>query len=81
MSDFAASLKEFLTGQVRLREADIEQDTALFSTGILDSFAMMQLVTFIEKTAGCKVKAREVTLENLDSPSKIVAFVEAKTTG
>ncbi len=53
----------------------IESDTALFSSGIIDSMGVIQLVEFIETHTGKKVKPTEITLENFDSVDNIMNFL------
>lgn len=56
-----------------------KSDTLLFSTGLLDSFHLVELVSFIESAAGIKIKPMEVNLHNLDSVEKILDFISRKT--
>lgn len=53
----------------------IEMDTTLFSSGIIDSMGVIQLVEFIENTTGRKVKPTEITLENFDTVDNILKFL------
>ena len=53
---------------------DIGPDTPLFSTGALDSVAMLELIAFIEEQAGFQVRPDQVTLENFDTPAAIQRF-------
>ena len=55
-------------------EGALDADTPLFSTGALDSVAMMNLIAFVEETAGVQVRAEDVTLENFDTPGRIARF-------
>lgn len=57
---------------------DIDADTALFSSGELDSMAMVQLIGFIEDRSGMQVNAEDVTLENFDTVARIISYVEAR---
>jgi acyl carrier protein len=49
--------------------------TALFSSGLLDSVAMMGIIGFIETAARFDVRPGDVTLENFDTVARIVAYV------
>ena len=49
-------------------------DTLLFSSGALDSVAMLNLITFVEETTGIEIRADEVTLENFDTIERILRF-------
>jgi acyl carrier protein len=50
-------------------------ETRLFSSGLLDSIAMMSLINFVEQRAGVDVAAQDVTLENFDSLGRILAYL------
>ena len=41
----------------------IDGQTALFSSGALDSVAMLDLIMFVEDQAGIEIRADEVTLD------------------
>jgi len=52
-------------------------DTELFSTGMLDSVAMVGLIAFVEDKAGVRVQPGDVTLENFDTVDAILAYVQS----
>jgi acyl carrier protein len=56
----------------------VNEDTPLFSSGLLDSFAMVTLVTAVEGAAGIKVRATDVTLANFDSVGRILGYVAGR---
>ena len=78
MNDFAQQLKTYLLKTDKLKESDLVHDMPLFSSGVFDSFDMMDLVFYIEKTCSFKVKAKEITLENFDTVQSILLFTEQK---
>lgn len=55
----------------------VDAETELFSSGMLDSVAMMGLIGFIEQKAGLDVRPADVTLDNFDTVARIVAYVAA----
>jgi acyl carrier protein len=57
---------------------DIDAETELFSSGDLDSVAMLELITFVEGAAGFEVAREDVTLENFDTVARIVRFAKSK---
>ena len=57
---------------------DIENETPLFSSNIIDSFGMVELVVFIEEKSGLRVETLDYHLDNLDSIDKIMAFISRK---
>ena len=71
------NLRRYLHEKQGLEPEDFEDDTMLFSSGLIDSFSMVDLIMFIEDTAGFRVHPADVTLDNFDSIDRILAFVEA----
>ena len=71
-------LLEQILKKYRLDPDKIRPDTLLFSSGLIDSFSMVEMVRFIEKECGFKIKTFEMTLENLDSTERILKFVEKR---
>lgn len=73
------NLKTFLFTKMQCSELeDFNSETALFSTGFLDSFQLITLVSYLESSAGIRIKPMEVNLHNLDSIDKILLFIEKK---
>lgn len=60
-------------------DGDATTDTPLFSTGTLDSLAMLTLIAFIEERSGMEIRADEVTLENFDTVNRILRFAQGRT--
>jgi len=58
-------------------DEDLGSDTALFTSGLLDSVLMQDLIMFFEEKTGAQVPAEAVTLENFDTPGAIVAYAES----
>jgi acyl carrier protein len=52
----------------------LDADTELFSSGLLDSVAMMSVIAFVEERTGADVRPADVTLDNFDTVSRIVAY-------
>lgn len=53
-------------------------DDSLIEGGIVDSTGVMEIVTFLEETYGISVADDELVAENLDSITRLRAFVDAK---
>lgn len=70
------SIIELLNDDLNMGAGEVSKDTALFSSGLLDSFSMVTLVVALEKKFGIKVRATDLTLENFDNPVRIAAFLE-----
>lgn len=67
-------VKEYLSGD----DQELNDDTQLLTSGIIDSISALQLVEFLEKTFGFEFEAHEVDQENIDTIDLIEAFVKSK---
>mgnify|MGYP003632336615 CR=1 FL=1 len=65
--------------QFGVEAEEIGDDTLLFTDGYLDSFSIVELITYIESEADITIDPSEVNLDNLDTVGRILAFVQAKT--
>jgi len=68
-------LNEFLPGE---DPAALTDTTALVTTGILDSIAVLKVVTFLENHFGITIEPHEAVVENLNTLSDIGRFVLSK---
>ena len=57
-------------------EPDIDTASPLFSSGVIDSFALVRLINYLEERCNIRLDAADVSLENLDSIERILALVE-----
>ena len=71
-------LIDYLGGELGIDTSDLDETTLLFSTGIIDSFALVSLIVFIEGKYDIKVQPMEVQLDNMDSIDRILRYVEGK---
>lgn len=53
-------------------------DTSFLQEGIIDSLGVLELVEFVQKSFGVKVKQTEVTRANFDSVATLAVFVRGK---
>ncbi len=75
------SLVDFLDSDLGIDPAAIEPETLLFSSGLIDSFAFVSLLSHIEDEAGIRIAPEDVNLANLDSISRILAYAERARAG
>jgi acyl carrier protein len=68
-------LKEHLPGEA---PDSLKPDDDLIGSGILDSLAMVNLVTHLEKHYGIVVGAEEMSPDNFGSVSALARFVAGK---
>lgn len=72
-------LRRFFTQNVQGIDArTLAADTALLSSGILDSLAVIQLMSFIADELGIEIGDEDFTLENFETLGNLAAFIEAR---
>lgn len=57
-------------------DVEVEYDTPLISSGIVDSFSMVSLKVFLEKKYDIRIPDDEATPEAFDTVNLIAALVE-----
>ena len=67
-------LLAFMRDQLGVDTDDIDDSTPLFSSGRIDSFSLVSLVIFLEDATGSRIALGDVTLENLDTVGRMLAF-------
>ena len=71
---------EFIRSELVI-EADevINNDTNLFSSSIIDSMNLLELVSFLEQTFSIAISPTELTLDHFDTVDRIADYVASKT--
>ena len=56
----------------------LEDDTSFLDRGIIDSTGILELIAFVQETYGIQVEDEEAVPANLDSISRISAYIRRK---
>lgn len=73
-------LLEFLEVDLGVDISDVDTDTPLFSSQLVDSFALVNLMMFLEREAGIRIAPSDVNLDNMDTIGRMLGYV-ARVTG
>jgi acyl carrier protein len=74
-----ARIRDFVVDTFLLGDDDgFADDDSLIEGGIVDSTGVMELVSFLEETYGIAIDDHELVAANLDSITRLRAFVEGK---
>ncbi|TND09660.1 MAG: hypothetical protein FD123_1017 [Bacteroidetes bacterium] len=78
--EIRANIRQFLAENIFGGNipADINDDSKLVSSRIMDSIVALKLVTHLETSFGIEFEAHEVDQDNLDSISIMAGFVQTK---
>ena len=80
--DSKSKVKDYIENDLRKGfQLDLDYDTLLVEKAILNSILLIDLVLFLEKEFGVKIRPSEVTRQNFKSINSIVELVEKKKNG
>lgn len=72
-------LKDFIVDRfLDGNSSRLQDEDSLFEAGIIDSLGVLNLVSFLEKSFGVRVKDEELTPENFETVNSIHDFVNRK---
>ncbi len=71
-------IREFLHSRFRaaLAGRTVGDDDRLFSSGVIDSFGVLELIAFLEDTFGVTIDTSRHDLQEFDSISKITDLLD-----
>lgn len=79
MDALKESLVKYLNEDLGIEKEELSDPNLLFTNGLLDSFNLVDLITYIEKAAKIKIRATEVSLDNFDSIERMMSFIQRRT--
>ena len=79
MSDTIPQISKFIATNV-LKQPDrtIDPDEKLISSGLIDSFNLMDLALFVEDTFGVRIEDTELNADTFDSLQQLNALIESR---
>ena len=66
---------ELIRDRLNIDVADVDMD--MIETGVLDSIALVTLITAIEETLSCELPLDDFDIENFRSARRITQYLEA----
>ena len=76
MESFQDALVDIIAQESGLDAASLLASKGLMSAGMLDSFALVTVITFVEEQIGGEIPPSDLSFENFDSVAGICAYVE-----
>lgn len=68
-------LLAYMRADLGVDTSEISDSTPLFSSGILDSFSLVSLLTHLESKCRFRIDPSDLNLENMDSLERIMAYI------
>ena len=79
MSDLITKLSTFLATDI-LKQPNrvISPDEPLISSGLIDSFSLMDVALFIEDTFGVRIEDTELNADTFDNLTQLAFLIESR---
>jgi acyl carrier protein len=78
-SDRINTLSQYIAATIlKQPKRVIAPDAALISSGLIDSFSLVDLAGFVEDTYGVRIDDTELNAETFDSLAQLDALIEAR---
>jgi acyl carrier protein len=79
MSDTIEQLSTFIaTTILKQPKRAIDDTEPLISTGLIDSFSLMDLALFVEDTFGVRVEDTELNVDTFDNLTQLASLIESR---
>jgi acyl carrier protein len=69
-------LLDFITRNFMVERQEIDLDKSMIDEGIIDSFGLVEIATFMENEFDMKITEREMIRDNFGSLNRIVDFIK-----
>lgn len=79
MTDTISQLATFIATDI-LKQPDraISPDDSLISSGLIDSFSLMDVALFVEDTFGVRIEDTELNADTFDSLMQLASLIESR---
>lgn len=78
-STILEKLTEYVVNDIlKQRKRIIDPNTKLISTGLIDSFSLVDLAIFVEETYGVRIEDSELNSQTFDTVSELARLVQIR---
>jgi acyl carrier protein len=79
MSELIAKLSAFLATEILKQPGRvIAPDEPLISSGLIDSFSLMDVALFVEDNFGVRIEDTELNADTFDNLTQLAALIESR---
>jgi acyl carrier protein len=79
MADVIPQLATFLAEKIlKQPNRKISADEALLSSGLIDSFSLMDVALYVEDTFGVRIEDTELNAETFDNLTQLAALIDSR---
>lgn len=78
-NDLNSKLSAFIAGEILKQPGrELAPDTTLISSGLIDSFRLMDIALFVEDTFGVRIEDTELNAETFDTLRELADLIESR---
>jgi acyl carrier protein len=79
MTDKISELEKYIAAQIlKQPNRKIASDEALISSGLIDSFSLMDLALFVEDNFGVRIEDTELNANTFDTLTQLASLIESR---
>jgi len=79
MTETISSLATFIASKIlKQPKRIIAADESLISSGLIDSFSLMDLALYVEDTFGVRIEDTELNADTFDNLTQLVSLIESR---
>ena len=79
MSETTTQLADFIASKIlKQPNRKISNDESLISSGLIDSFSLMDLALYVEDTFGVRIEDTELNADAFDNLTQLTALIESR---
>ena len=79
MSETISKLSEFISGTIlKQPNRKIDPSEPLLSSGLIDSFSLMDVALFVEDNFGVRIEDTELNAYTFDSLTQLASLIESR---
>jgi len=79
MADTIPQLSKFIANSIlKQPKREIEPEEKLISSGLIDSFSLMDLALFVEDTYGVRIEDTELNAETFDTLTQLASLIDSR---
>jgi acyl carrier protein len=79
MSEVKLKIRTFLADELEVDTANLKDEEAMFTSGLVDSYALIELLSFLESELGYTVDFGELDVEDFDTIDSLDKLVSNQT--
>jgi len=70
--------EQVATQYLKMKASDLPEDQPLISTGLIDSFSLVDLALFVEATYGVRIEDTELNADTFDTLLDLASLVASR---